>query len=94
MRIVHCKKGKFDVYIGRRCYGMEASKWANPWKIGPDGTREEVIKKYETALRNSPKTLLQLGELKGKVLGCWCNFPQEDCHGRVLLNLLKEMGIE
>ena len=38
--VVHCKKAPFDVYIGR------PSKWGNPYSIGPDGTREEVIEKY------------------------------------------------
>ena len=38
MKVVHCKKSMYDVYIGR------PSKWSNPFKIGEDGTREEVIK--------------------------------------------------
>lgn len=39
-RVVHCKKEPYDVYIGR------PSKWGNPFVIGKDGTREEVIAKY------------------------------------------------
>ena len=36
-RVVNCKKEPYDVYIGR------PSKWGNPFKIGRDGSRQEVI---------------------------------------------------
>jgi hypothetical protein len=38
--VVHCKREPYDVYIGR------PSKWGNPFQIGRDGTRDEVIAKY------------------------------------------------
>ena len=86
-RVVNKKQTKtYDVYIGR------GSKWGNPFKIGNDGDRNEVIQKYEDHIRNSPELLEALPELKGKVLGCWCR--PKACHGDVLINLLKEMGIE
>jgi len=75
--VVHCKKEKYDVYIGR------PSVWGNPFTIGQDGTREEVIDKYREYLKSSPELLARLSELEGKVLGCWCA-PQA-CHGDVLL---------
>jgi len=78
-RVVHCKRKPFDVYIGR------PSKWGNPFVIGKDGTRDEVIKKYEAWLRTQPALLAALPELRGKVLGCWCA-PQA-CHGDVLARL-------
>lgn len=81
-RIVHCKREPFDVYIGR------PSKWGNPFVIGKDGDRDEVIRKYEKYVRNSPALLASLSELRGKVLGCWC-YPLH-CHGEVLLKLIKE----
>lgn len=86
-RIVHHKHAAYDVYIGR------PSKWGNPYIIGKDGTREEVIEKYEEWVRSSPILMRSLPELKGKVLGCWCH-PGDKCHGEVLLKLLKEEGIE
>lgn len=46
--IVHCKKLTYDIYIGRKCYGLPQSKWGNPFVIGKDGTREEVIKNIES----------------------------------------------
>jgi len=78
-RVVHCKRKPFDVYIGR------PSKWGNPFVIGKDGTRDEVIEKYEAWLRTQPALLAALPELRGKTLGCWCA-PQA-CHGDVLARL-------
>lgn len=74
--VVH-KKFKHDVYIGR------PSKWGNPFVIGPDGDRAEVVKKYEQYLLSNPQLLADcVRELKGKVLGCFCHpLP---CHGDVL----------
>ena len=40
-QVVHCKRDKYDVYIGR------PSKWGNPYEIGVDGSRKEVIEKYK-----------------------------------------------
>ena len=77
-RVVHCKKESYDVYIGR------PSKWGNPYKIGRDGTREEVIKKYEDYIVHTA-AFREIDELAGKILGCWCKpLP---CHGDVLLQL-------
>ncbi len=48
--VVNIKKTKeYDVYIGRRMYGHWDSDgyFGNPFIIGKDGTREEVIKKYK-----------------------------------------------
>jgi hypothetical protein len=78
-RVVHCKREKHDVYIGR------PSQWGNPFAIGPDGTRADVIAKYEAWLREQPGLMASVGELRGKVLGCWCA-PQA-CHGDVLVRL-------
>lgn len=82
MSVVHCKRAPFDVYIGR------PGKWGNPFTIGKDGTREQVIAKYEAWLKTQPALLAQLPELKGKTLGCWCS-PQP-CHGDVLERLANE----
>lgn len=67
------------VYIGR------PSKWGNPFVIGADGTREEVIAKYEAWLMEQPQLLAALPELKDKDLVCFCS-PQA-CHGDVLHRL-------
>jgi hypothetical protein len=67
------------VYIGR------GGKWGNPFVIGEDGTRAEVIAKYRQMIMGSPGLLDRLHELRGKDLVCWCA-PQA-CHGDVLLEL-------
>jgi len=75
--VVHCKRAPFDIYIGR------PSKWGNPFKIGEDGSRDLVIKKYKEWLLSHPEIVdAAKRELRGKVLGCWCS-PQA-CHGDVL----------
>jgi len=72
------RKEPYDVYIGR------GSKWGNPYYIGRDGTREQVIKKYRKYLLASP-LMDDLHELKGKVLGCFC--APKPCHGDILAEL-------
>ena len=68
-----------DVYIGR------PSKWGNPYSIGQDGTRSDVIAKHREWLKGQPHLLDALPELKGKNLVCYCA-PQA-CHGDTLLKL-------
>jgi hypothetical protein len=88
MPVVHCTKEPYDVYIGRgRCpQSGEPGRWGNPFRIGPDGTREEVIARYADWLREEVDaeriSLEELAALDGKVLGCWC--APEPCHGEVL----------
>ena len=78
-KVVHCKKEPYDIYIGR------PSKWGNPFTIGKDGTREEVILKYIDWLEQQPQLLAQISELKGKTLGCWCH--PKPCHGDILAEI-------
>jgi hypothetical protein len=54
------------VYVGR------PSKWGNPFVIGRDGTRDEVIAKYRAWIVRQPALMAALGELKRKDLVCWC----------------------
>lgn len=70
-----------EVYIGR------PSKWGNPFKVGEDGTREEVIEKYKQWVQGQPELMASLGELRGKTLGCYC-WPHA-CHGDVLVELVE-----
>jgi hypothetical protein len=77
------------VYIGGRLtmggWRLPASKWANPWRPGKDGTRAEVIARYRVHVRSRPDLLAALPELRGRVLGCWCK--PAACHGDVLAEL-------
>lgn len=92
-RAVHFQKEPYDIYIGRdvKRLGIKKSPYANPFKIGRDGTREEVIEKYRKWLLNQPELVERAKrELKGKVLGCWCK--PEACHGDVLVEIVDSEG--
>lgn len=66
------------VYVGR------PSPWGNPFVTGKDGTRDEVIAKFEAYLMSSPELLRKCREeLHGKDLICWCH-PKR-CHADILL---------
>jgi len=79
IRVVHCRRESYDIYIGR------PSKWGNPFAIGRDGDRHEVIAKYREHLLANPVLMAALPELRGRILGCWCK-PLA-CHGDVLAEL-------
>lgn len=81
-KVVHCKHQPFDVYIGR------PSPWGNPFVIGKDGSRDEVIEKYRHFLwqkirQEGTPFIAQLASLEGKTLGCFC--APKACHGDVLI---------
>jgi hypothetical protein len=59
--------------------------WGNPFKVGRDGTREEVIEKFRHWIQEQPFLMSQLHILKGKRLGCYC--APLPCHGDVLVEL-------
>lgn len=82
-KVVHCKKEPYDVYIGR------PSKWGNPYEIGKDGTREEVIAKYDQWFWKESNLLKDLSELKGQTLGCWCH--PKACHGDLLKKYVEQL---
>jgi hypothetical protein len=76
------------VYIGRRVRRWQESKWRNRFVIDKDGSREEVIAKFERWLHDDPegqRLLGDIGELRGQDLLCWC--APKACHGDVLLRL-------
>lgn len=86
--VVHVRPEPYDVYIGRehRSLRLERSPWANPYVIGPSGTRSEVLAFYRRWLTTQrPDLMARLGELKGKRLACWCK-PM-NCHGDILAEL-------
>lgn len=89
MKVVHCKKEPYDIYIGR------PSKWGNPFSHKNNTlasfkveTREEAITKYHEWILTQAQLLADLHELRGKILGCYCK-PLA-CHGDVLLAMANE----
>jgi len=87
-QVIHIKnKSKYYnrqyVYIGR------PSKWGNPFVIGKDGTREEVINKYVEHLNKNWTLILDAKkELKGCILMCYCK--PKACHGDILVKLIED----
>lgn len=48
---------------------VQSGVWANPFRVGVDGTRSEVRDKYRRWLVSNPDLLARLPELRGKSLG-------------------------
>lgn len=101
-RVIHWRdRGQYDpeevVYIGRAMprQGLKASIWANPYRIGKHGSREEVIAMYRVALEERLETddhlADDLAELSGHILACWCK-PDYACHGDVLAEIADQIS--
>jgi hypothetical protein len=74
---------KGAVYVGR------PTPFGNPYVIGKDGTRAEVIAKHrEYVLANAQLTALIKKDLKGKDLVCFCK--PAACHADTLLEIANE----
>lgn len=85
-RVVNvAKTNAYDVYVGR------GTKWGNPFRIGIDGTRDEVIAKHAEWILTQRHLIADLWELYGKTLGCHC--APKPCHGCTLARLAVEYHI-
>ena len=62
-----------SVYIGR------GSPYGNPFVIGRDGDRNEVIRRFECEVLPS----MDVSKLRGKDLVCFC--APKSCHGDGIL---------
>lgn len=67
------------VFIGR------PSKWGNPFVIGRDRSRAQVLARYRAWLCERPELVAALPELRGRDLVCFC--APAACHGDMLLAL-------
>jgi hypothetical protein len=78
--VVHVSSKTHHVYVGR------GGDWGNPFKIGEDGSRQEVIAKHRawlwSQIQNGSISLDALASLHGQRLGCYC--APEPCHGDTL----------
>ena len=71
---------KDAVYVGR------PTIYGNPFRVGRDGTREEVIELYRQHLENSPQLVAQIRQgCRGRDVSCWC--APLPCHGDVILEV-------
>ena len=70
-----------DVYIGR------GGPWGNPFRIGQDGSRADVIHKHKQwlweQLQRDEALRAALLALDSKRLACWC--APRPCHGDTLI---------
>lgn len=68
------------VYVGR------GSQFGNPYRIGRDGTRKQVIEKYRALVNGDPSLQASIRtQLRGKSLVCFCHpLP---CHAQVLAEI-------
>lgn len=82
-QVVNLRREFCDVEICR------PGQWGNPFTIGRDGTRAEVIDKYRDWIQTQPQLLAQLPMLKGKRLGCYC--APLPCHGDILVELVETL---
>lgn len=78
--VVNMRDSDYDVYIGR------GGPWGNPFIIGRDGSRKEVLALYEDWIARRPALHDRARrELRGKILGCYCK--PLDCHGDTLARI-------
>ena len=90
MKIVNIQDDKCDEYIGR------GSVLGNPFIIGKDGDREEVIRKYKNYIWNCLRVVKELERLASidhkYVLGCHCK--PKACHGDVIIKAVEYLNRE
>lgn len=85
-RIVNINDEPYDIFIGR------PSMWGNPFVIGRDGIRSEVVEKYYYYIKNSPYLMSKIHYLRNKILGCYCK--PKSCHGDMLVKIIEELDVE
>ena len=62
------------LYVGR------PSRWGNPFDVESYGRERSMV-----LYRNNVLPRLDLTELRGKNLACWCSLDDEPCHADILL---------
>jgi hypothetical protein len=98
LRVVHVRNPAQDGWV--RVYVRRPSPLGNPYRLGKDGTREEVIARYHEWLREQWKAggparaeLERLAALvrQGKrvELACWCK--PAACHGDVIADAVNRL---
>ncbi len=98
IRVVNVKTLPIDwqadpvyIYIGRAHHGkrLAGSPLGNPFVIGRDGTRDQVIAKYRDWITGQPHLLQMIPYLAehAEALVCWC--APEACHGDVLVEYIE-----
>jgi Domain of unknown function (DUF4326) len=84
---INREQNNFTCYIGRDWAGLPQSIFHNPYHVGKDGDREEVLLKFAEywfspknwRLRRAAQIMINPLE---DVLGCWCK--PLSCHGDII----------
>ena len=85
--VVNLRIEYYTKYIGRAYY-HPGNKFANPYKIGPDGTRADVLAKHKKDFYENPELQAAVWqELRGEILGCFCK-PLA-CHGDTYVEYIR-----
>jgi len=94
MKVANVLNDVYDVYGGRAIDGSVSKivcvdGWlGNPFVMGKDGNREEVIRKYKryfwNRINNDQKFFDSVMLLENKIVGCFCS--PKPCH----LNVIKD----
>jgi len=71
------------VYVGR------PSKWGNPYTVQEHGLEDALTKYKVHLLAMVTGGYLDLRELEGRDLACWCPLTHK-CHGDILLEEVKK----
>lgn len=89
-RVVNFKDKFYDIYIGR------PSKWGNPFSHLDSeiaeykaDTRLDAVQSYAYWIWEQDELIDALDELRGKVLGCFCD--PYICHGTILAELVDRL---
>jgi hypothetical protein len=90
--------------LNRRNYGIlpegaipisRGTPFGNPFVIGRDGNRTEVIAKYREyfheKIKRSPRFKKDVMQLLGHDLVCWC--APLPCHGQVIIDWLRSREV-
>lgn len=92
MKVLHVKDPEAvrGIYVGRGARGFAPSPLGNPFHIGKDGDRQEVIAKYRVWLweriqSQDPEVLEALREIGRRRANVVCHCAPLPCHGEVVL---------
>ena len=94
------EEDKNNLYVGRggivfidgERYPKENSPFCNPFRIGRDGTREDVLRKYREHITSRPELITAFLEASRgkKCLCCWCK--PDACHADILAEIASTMS--
>lgn len=74
---------------------MRPSVFGNPFRIGRDGTRDQVCDQFEEYVLQHPDLITRAKrELKGKNLICCCKLKSKEirCHADTWLRIVNEVS--